>query len=79
MSRAFLILFILQGMLFMAQSQNVNVPPPPPFARGPGTGSGDGDLEGNDLPVDDYIPILLLTAILIIGYQQSIKRVYSPH
>lgn len=41
--------------------------------RGPGTGS-DGELEGEDVSVSDYIPLLLLTAFGIIIYTEYKKK-----
>lgn len=40
---------------------------------GPGTGSGDC-LECDDLPIDDYIPLLVLTALGIIIYKTRKNR-----
>ena len=44
-----------------------------PGVGGPGTG-GDGDLEGDDVPIDDYIPALVVTALGIIIYTVHPKK-----
>ena len=64
------IFLVFTGSLFCAQTQyGYGTMPPPP--GGPGTGSGDGDLEGNDLPINNYIPLLVLTAVGFIVYYRG--------
>lgn len=42
---------------------------------GPGDNSENGDLEGDDpVPIDDYIPFLVITAVGFIIYQGSRKK-----
>lgn len=64
-----------QGNVFDSSSSAVNEP----YIAGdaPGTtASGDAGLEGDDrlAPIDDYIPLLVMTAVGIIMYKAHKKR-----
>lgn len=73
-----IILFFLGGTLMYSQEIQDNRFREKPaeeqsdIAGGPGDNDGDGDLEGNDpvpAAIDDYIPILLISALGFIIYQ----------